>query len=246
MSTRQPQPDQEGGPLEDLESEAQALYDAGPQLDADGVRRLTRDGADADRLRRAYLGRFDFRRLALDAALRALFRRLPLSGETQAQDRVLQAFAAWWCECQREAGADTPPPTVMSADQAHLLAYALVLLNTDLSSSGGNHAHSSSAQSLPMAAMSAQAFVDNTRRSLQETAPGDGACPVDDAQLRALYESVRRQPFLLPSQSSSVKSPSGTLDSRQGRNSPKMPNAATLSMDRGDASPTIVRLCSYV
>jgi Sec7 domain len=48
-------------------------------------------------------------------------KRLP--GEAQKIDRIVEAFAARFCECNPEAYA--------SADGAYLLAFAIIMLNTD-------------------------------------------------------------------------------------------------------------------
>ena len=64
-----------------------------------------------------------FSGLPLDAALRRLLARFRLPGEAQQIDRVVEAFAARYC-------ADCPG-AFPAPDAAYLLAFAVVMLNTD-------------------------------------------------------------------------------------------------------------------
>lgn len=50
---------------------------------------------------KAYIGRFDFTHNALDIALRKLLMDVGLPKETQQIDRVVEAFAQRYCECNR-------------------------------------------------------------------------------------------------------------------------------------------------
>ncbi|KAL1921561.1 uncharacterized protein VTP21DRAFT_11277 [Calcarisporiella thermophila] len=72
-----------------------------------------------------YMSYFNFSELRLDDALRSLCARLYLKGETQKVDRILEAFAKRYFECNSS--------TIFgSADIVHAVAYSLLLLNTDL------------------------------------------------------------------------------------------------------------------
>ncbi|KAL1924208.1 uncharacterized protein VTP21DRAFT_7243 [Calcarisporiella thermophila] len=72
-----------------------------------------------------YMKCFDFKGLRVDIAFRYLCSRLFLRGETQQQDRILEAFAKRYWECN-------PDSIFENADVVHAVAYALLLLNTDL------------------------------------------------------------------------------------------------------------------
>ena len=62
---------------------------------------------------------------ALDGALRQLLARFRLPGEAQQIDRVVESFAAGFAESQ-------PRAFLGGADSAHVLAFSLIMLNTDL------------------------------------------------------------------------------------------------------------------
>jgi Sec7-like guanine-nucleotide exchange factor len=62
--------------------------------------------------------------LSLDTALRRLLARFKLPGEAQKIDRLLQAFAEHFHECN--------PTTFPSSSTVFVLAFSMILLNTDL------------------------------------------------------------------------------------------------------------------
>ena len=119
---------------------AQFLYRNEGQLDKAQVGDLLSNSADSllshteyDALRSAYLGLLDFTGMTFDAALRAFLTssgfRLP--GEAQKIDRMLVAFCRAYCA----DNADAFP----SADAAFILAFALVMLNTDQHNANMRH-----------------------------------------------------------------------------------------------------------
>jgi Sec7-like guanine-nucleotide exchange factor len=65
----------------------------------------------------------DFFDLPLDIALRQCLLDVSLPPETQQIDRLLEAFARRYCDCN---------PGLYSHDTTHLLAFSLIMLSTDL------------------------------------------------------------------------------------------------------------------
>ncbi|KAF9180061.1 hypothetical protein BGZ50_006479 [Haplosporangium sp. Z 11] len=72
-----------------------------------------------------YMRHFNFSGKRLDAAFRQLCHKLMLRGETQEVDRVLEAFAARFVECN-------PESIFGHKDVVHAITYSILLLNTDL------------------------------------------------------------------------------------------------------------------
>jgi len=78
-------------------------------------------------LMEAYVQKMDFSNLTLEQALRALLRGFRLPGEAQKIDRILSTFAKHWHRtCEAEAAV-----AGLNADSAYILAFALIMLNTD-------------------------------------------------------------------------------------------------------------------
>lgn len=105
----------------------QKIYDHGED-DVDGraaAAWLGEVGSDRERIRRAYFELYDFTSHNILTALRNLCSRLVLKAESQLIDRILDAFAKRWCECNPNHG-------FASADVVHTICYSVLLLNTDL------------------------------------------------------------------------------------------------------------------
>ncbi|KAI9680135.1 MAG: hypothetical protein M1829_001372 [Trizodia sp. TS-e1964] len=79
----------------------------------------------AGRVRRAYMELYAWPNLSILAAIRSLCNRLVLKAETQQVDRLLDAFAKRWCQCNPNHG-------FKSIDVVHTICYSILLLNTDL------------------------------------------------------------------------------------------------------------------
>mgnify|MGYP000674523692 FL=1 len=71
----------------------------------------------------SYVDSFNFQGLKFDEALRSLLFGFRLPGEAQKIDRIMEKFAERYCKCN--------PKAFTSADTAYVLAYSVVLLNTD-------------------------------------------------------------------------------------------------------------------
>ncbi|KAF7319944.1 Sec7 domain protein [Mycena kentingensis (nom. inval.)] len=72
---------------------------------------------------RAYISEFDFTDDPLDVALRKLLMHVGLPRETQQIDRVMEAFAVQYLECNRNL--------FISDDHPYILAFSLIMLHTD-------------------------------------------------------------------------------------------------------------------
>jgi hypothetical protein len=90
----------------------------------------------------AYMELYDFTNLNILAALRAVCNRLVLKGESQQVDRILDAFAKRWCQCNLNHGFKATGKLLIlrfhpfyanrSLDVVHTICYSVLLLNTDL------------------------------------------------------------------------------------------------------------------
>ena len=107
--------------------------------------------------------------------MRKLFNELPLSGEAQAIDRVVQIFGE---KFQRENPNDLKNP-----DHCYYLSFALLQLNTDL--------HRDEVKKK----MTLEEFVS---RLNEQTGTGIGANPIDEKYLEMLYNAVSKDPLVVP------------------------------------------------
>ncbi|RKP04129.1 hypothetical protein CXG81DRAFT_16413 [Caulochytrium protostelioides] len=108
---------------------------------------------------------FRFAHMAMDAALRRFLARFVLPPESQQIDRVLQAFGKHYME--------ENPGVLSCEDDAHVLAFALVLLNSDL--------HHPAAKRK----MSAAEFIGNTRACMARPPT------LHPEILAVMYENIR-------------------------------------------------------
>ncbi|KRX93620.1 IQ motif and SEC7 domain-containing protein 1, partial [Trichinella pseudospiralis] len=69
----------------------------------------------------------DLRDMEIDHALRRFLHGFHLPGESQKIERILEAFAGRYCQCN-------PPTTKQRLDTVFVLAFAIIMLNTDLHS----------------------------------------------------------------------------------------------------------------
>ncbi|GAA93683.1 uncharacterized protein L969DRAFT_78852 [Mixia osmundae IAM 14324] len=72
---------------------------------------------------RVYLSGFDFYQDAFDIALRKVLLVAVLPTETQQIDRVMEAFASHYCDCN--------PNVFQTSEQAYVIAFSLIMLHTD-------------------------------------------------------------------------------------------------------------------
>ncbi|KAJ4758279.1 Brefeldin A-inhibited guanine nucleotide-exchange protein 1 [Rhynchospora pubera] len=71
----------------------------------------------------AYVDAFDFEKMDFGEAIRFFLRGFRLPGEAQKIDRIMEKFAERYCKCN--------PDAFKSADTAYVLAYSVIMLNTD-------------------------------------------------------------------------------------------------------------------
>lgn len=78
----------------------QILDNADEEIDSSSAGAwLGEAGAERERVRKAYMELFDWSEQNILDALRGLCDRIALKGETQQMDRIMDAFARRWCEC---------------------------------------------------------------------------------------------------------------------------------------------------
>ncbi|RPA99221.1 hypothetical protein L873DRAFT_1684452 [Choiromyces venosus 120613-1] len=82
-------------------------------------------GPGGARIRKAYMKLFDWSGINILSALRIFCGRLVFKGETQQVDRIMDAIAKRWCECNPRHGFKL-------TDIVFTILYSLLLLNTDL------------------------------------------------------------------------------------------------------------------
>ena len=108
----------------DPEQSAAFLRDSSSRLSPGAIGELLGSpDAESMAIMRAYVHGFDFTSLTIDDALRVFLGGFKLPGEAQKIDRLMEAFAARFCACNHDAFPST--------DAAYILAFAIVMLNTD-------------------------------------------------------------------------------------------------------------------
>ena len=150
---------------------------------------LGSNDVDSLRVMKEFTDLFDFAGVSFDDALRTFVSPFRVPGEAQKIDRLMERFALRFCECNPEAFGDT--------DQAYVLAFAVVMLNTD--------AHNSKTDEKMK--MTEDAFVEMARSGMKvDVGEGNGsffeevkgnsaATPTtssyaDESSLRSLYRRV--------------------------------------------------------
>ncbi|CAN1848938.1 Brefeldin A-inhibited guanine nucleotide-exchange protein 3 [Linum perenne] len=111
----------------------------------------------------AYVNSFDFQGMEFDEAIRGFLLGFRLPGEAQKIDRIMEKFAERYCKCN--------PKVFISADTAYVLAYSVILLNTD--------AHNPMVKNK----MSPDDFIRNNRGI-------DDGKDLPEEYLRSLYERI--------------------------------------------------------
>lgn len=113
----------------------------------------------------AYVDTFDFHGMEIDEAIRVSLQGFRLPGVAQKIDRIMEKFAEHYCKCN--------PETFTSADTAYVLAYSIIMLNTD--------AHNPMVKNK----MSADSFIRNNRGI-------DDGKDLPEEYLRSLYDRISR------------------------------------------------------
>ncbi|KAJ4774201.1 Brefeldin A-inhibited guanine nucleotide-exchange protein 2 [Rhynchospora pubera] len=111
----------------------------------------------------AYVDSFDFQGMEFDEAIRSFLQGFRLPGEAQKIDRIMEKFAERYCKCN--------PKAFTSADTAYVLAYSVIMLNTD--------AHNPMVKNK----MSADDFIRNNRGI-------DDGKDLPEEYMRSLYDRI--------------------------------------------------------
>ncbi|KAL6569404.1 Brefeldin A-inhibited guanine nucleotide-exchange protein 2 [Orobanche minor] len=126
----------------------------------------------------AYVDSFDFEGIEFDEAIRVLLQGFRLPGEAQKIDRIMEKFAERYCKCN--------PKVFTSADTAYVLAYSVILLNTD------------SHNPMVKNKMSADDFIRNNRGI-------DDGKDLPDEYLRSLFERISRNEIKMKEDNLSIQ-----------------------------------------
>ncbi|XP_057531802.1 brefeldin A-inhibited guanine nucleotide-exchange protein 2 [Amaranthus tricolor] len=118
----------------------------------------------------AYIDSFDFQGMELDEAIRIFLQGFRLPGEAQKIDRIMEKFAERYWKCN--------PKAFSSADTAYVLAYSVIMLNTD--------AHNPMVKNK----MSAEDFIRNNRGI-------DDGKDLSEEFMRSLYERITKNEIKL-------------------------------------------------
>ena len=120
----------------------------------------------------------DFSGLHLDVALRSLYDEVSFPGESQKVEKMIEVFSRRYISCNQMfvAGFNSP-------DTVFVLAYAMVLLNTDLHSKANAGGRGSSSKR-----MKRDDFVRNLKGI-------DSGADVEEDMLRGIYDRVKTNPF---------------------------------------------------
>ncbi|XP_061371044.1 brefeldin A-inhibited guanine nucleotide-exchange protein 2-like [Gastrolobium bilobum] len=113
----------------------------------------------------AYVDSFNFQGMEFDEAIRVFLQGFRLPGEAQKIDRIMEKFAERYCKCNAKVFS--------SADTAYVLAYSVIMLNTD--------AHNPMVKNK----MSADDFIRNNRGI-------DDGKDLPEEYLRSLFERISR------------------------------------------------------
>lgn len=130
----------------------------------------------------AYVDSFDFKGMDFGEAIRFFLRGFRLPGEAQKIDRIMEKFAERYCKCN--------PNSFTSADTAYVLAYSVIMLNTD--------AHNNMVKDK----MSKADFIRNNRGI-------DGGKDLAEDYLGALYDQIVKNEIKMNADSSVPQSKPG-------------------------------------
>ncbi|KAA0059594.1 brefeldin A-inhibited guanine nucleotide-exchange protein 1 isoform X1 [Cucumis melo var. makuwa] len=131
----------------------------------------------------AYVDSFNFKVMDFGEAIRFFLRGFRLPGEAQKIDRIMEKFAERYCKCN--------PGSFTSADTAYVLAYSVIMLNTD--------AHNNMVKEK----MTKADFIRNNRGI-------DDGKDLPDEYLGALYDQIVRNEIKMNSDSSASQSKQAT------------------------------------
>ncbi|KAL0411865.1 UNVERIFIED_CONTAM: Brefeldin A-inhibited guanine nucleotide-exchange protein 2 [Sesamum latifolium] len=126
----------------------------------------------------AYVDSFDFEDMEFDDAIRKLLEGFRLPGEAQKIDRIMEKFAERYCKCN--------PEDFISADTAYVLAYSVIMLNTD--------AHNPMVKNK----MSAEDFIRNNQGI-------DDGKDLPEEYMRSLFERITKNEIKMKEDNFSIQ-----------------------------------------
>ncbi|KAG1472849.1 hypothetical protein G6F56_001297 [Rhizopus delemar] len=133
-----------------------------------------------------YMAFFDFKTMRIDSSFRKVCSKLYFRAEAQQIDRILEAFAKRYWECN-------PRSILRNSDTVYAIVYSILLLNTDLHVAQGNYTR-----------MTRQVFIKNTMTTIrdQPANKSESFPPMWETQiesyLKDLYTSVKHNQILHP------------------------------------------------
>ncbi|KAL9584355.1 MAG: hypothetical protein Q9212_002170 [Teloschistes hypoglaucus] len=127
-----------------------------------------------DQLLRAFMDLFDFDKKRVDEALRELLNSFRLPGEAPLIERIVEVFSEKYC-----SGAT--PEGIAGSDAVHVLAYAIIILNTD--------------QHNPSVKDEKRMTYADFAKNLRGVNGGDN---FDPTYLQQIYDSIRTNEIILP------------------------------------------------
>ncbi|XP_027087520.2 brefeldin A-inhibited guanine nucleotide-exchange protein 1-like isoform X2 [Coffea arabica] len=130
----------------------------------------------------AYVDSFDLEGMDFGEAIRFFLRGFRLPGEAQKIDRIMEKFAERYCKCS--------PNSFTSADTAYVLAYSVIMLNTD--------AHNTTVKDK----MTKADFIRNNRGI-------DGGKDLPEEYLGKLYDQIVKNEIKMNADSSVPQSKQG-------------------------------------
>uniref|UniRef100_A0A7M4FQ32 Cytohesin 4 n=1 Tax=Crocodylus porosus TaxID=8502 RepID=A0A7M4FQ32_CROPO len=119
----------------------------------------------------AFVECHQFANLNLVQALRQFLWSFRLPGEAQKIDRMMEAFASWYCQCN--------PGVFQSTDTCYVLSFSIIMLNTSL--------HNPNVKDKPPF----ERFVSMNRGI-------DNGGDLPEMLLKNLFESIKNEPFSIP------------------------------------------------
>lgn len=134
-----------------------------------------------DQLLKAFLDLFDFSNKRVDEALRDLLNSFRLPGEAPLIERIVECFSEKYC-------SGVTPEGIAGKDAAHVLAYAIIILNTDQ--------HNPSVKNEKR--MTYHDFAKNLRGV-------NGGGNFDPEYLQQIYDSIKTNEIILPEEHNTAR-----------------------------------------
>ena len=134
-----------------------------------------------DQLLRAFMDLFDFSSKRVDEALRELLNSFRLPGEAPLIERIVEVFSEKYC-------AGVTPEGIAGKDAVHVLAYAIIILNTDQ--------HNPSVKNEKR--MTYNDFAKNLRGV-------NGGGDFNPEYLQQIYDSIRTNEIILPEEHNTAR-----------------------------------------